>query len=110
MEQTYEALNVILEDNESFEKVCCEVFKAIDADNSGSIDRKEIKNFILNICKEMGMRSDPDDKTIQEVFAELDADNSNDVSRDELRGFLRKLFTCQKDELARALYRRWKEK
>jgi len=41
----------------------------------------------------MGMKNNPDDKTINEVFAELDEDGSDDVSADELKAFLRKLFT-----------------
>ena len=103
MEQTYEALKVILEDEETFNHVCSEVFKTIDVDSSGSLEKAEIKNFINNICMEMGMKNNPDDKTIQEVFAELDEDNSDDISIDELKAFLRKLFVCQKDEVAKAL-------
>lgn len=103
MEQTYEALKVILEDEDTFNHVCTEVFKTIDVDGSGSLERSEIKNFINNICAEMGMKNNPDDKTIQEVFAELDEDNSNDISIEELKGFLRKLFICQKEEVAKAL-------
>ena len=64
MEQTYEALKVILEDEETFNHVCGEVFKTIDVDTSGTLERQEIKNFILNICSEMGMKNNPDDKTI----------------------------------------------
>ena len=94
MEQTYEALKVILEDEETFNHVCNEVFKTIDVDSSGSLEKIEIKNFINNICMEMGMKNNPDDKTIQEVFAELDEDNSDDISLDELKAFLRKLFVC----------------
>ncbi len=103
MEQTYEALKVILEDEDTFNHVCQEVFKTIDADGSGSLERSEIKNFINNICIEMGMKNNPDDKTITEVFAELDPDRSDDISTEELKIFLRKLFVCQKDEVAKAL-------
>lgn len=103
MEQTYEALKVILEDDETFNHVCSEVFKTIDVDGSGSLERTEIKNFITNICMEMGMKNNPDDKTIQEVFKELDQDGSDDISVEELKGFLRKLFECQRDEVAKAL-------
>lgn len=72
--------------------MCTEVFKTIDVDGSGSLEKAEIRNFINNICSEMGMKNNPDDKTIQEVFAELDEDGSNDISTDELKKFLRKLF------------------
>jgi Ca2+-binding EF-hand superfamily protein len=106
LEQTYEALKVILEDEDTFNHVCTEVFKTIDADGSGSLERSEIRNFINNICMEMGMKNNPDDKTIQEVFAELDEDGSDDISTDELKKFLRKLFVCQKDEVGKALGRK----
>jgi hypothetical protein len=53
-----------LEDEETFNHVCSEVFKTIDVDGSGSLERSEIKNFINNICMEMGMKNNPDDKTI----------------------------------------------
>ena len=86
--------------------MCNEVFKQIDIDMSGSLERKEIQNFINNICQEMGMKNNPDDKTIQEVFAELDEDGSDDISVEELKSFLRKLFVCQKDEVAKALGKR----
>ena len=43
MEQTYEALKIILEDDETFNHVCTEVFKTIDIDNSGSLEKNEIK-------------------------------------------------------------------
>ena len=103
IEQTYEALKVILEDEETFNHVCSEVFKTIDVDGSGSLERSEIKNFIFNICAEMGMKNNPDDRTISEVFAELDEDGSDDISVEELKGFLRKLFVAQKDEVGKAL-------
>ena len=55
----------------------------------------------------MGMKNNPDDKTIQEVFAELDEDGSDDISTDELKGFLRKLFITQKEEVGKALGKKW---
>ena len=42
----------------------------------------------------MGMKSNPDERTISEVFAELDEDGSDDISIEELKGFLRKLFVA----------------
>jgi Ca2+-binding EF-hand superfamily protein len=72
--------------------VCAEVFKTIDEDESGSLERMEVKNFIYKICNEMGMANKPDEKTINEVFLELDEDGSDDISSNELKEFLRKLF------------------
>jgi Ca2+-binding EF-hand superfamily protein len=84
-ENVYEALKVILEDNDTFEHVCKEVFKSIDVDASGSLEKAEIRQFIENICKEMGMKKSPDDDTINELFKELDEDDSDDITIDELK-------------------------
>jgi Ca2+-binding EF-hand superfamily protein len=92
IEQTYEALKVILSDDETFHHVCTEVFKTIDVNGDGSLEKKEIRNFIDNICQEMGMETNPDDETIAEVFNELDEDGSNDISIDEMKVFLKKIF------------------
>ena len=92
LEQTYEALKVLLEDKETFEHVCGEVFNTIDSDHDGSIGKGEIKDFINSICREIGMKATPDDNTIHEVFVELDQDKDNDVSKGELKNFLRNLF------------------
>ena len=59
LEQTYEALKVILEDEETFNHVCSEVFKTIDVDGSGSLERVEIKNFIYNISFRNGHEEQP---------------------------------------------------
>ena len=85
LEQTYEALCVILEDEDTFNHVCQEVFKTIDDDGNGQLEWAEIKAFIEKICKEMGMKNNPDDKTMNEVFRELDEDGSDDVSVEELK-------------------------
>ena len=103
IEQTYEALKVILNDEETFHHVCTEVFKTIDVNNDQSLEKKEIRNFIDNICSEMGMTQNPDDKTIAEVFSELDEDGSNDISIDEMKVFLRKIFIVQRDEIGRVM-------
>jgi hypothetical protein len=32
------------------------------------------------VCTDMGMKTVPDEKTIEEVFKDLDEDNSNDIN------------------------------
>ncbi len=43
IEETHEALSVILEDEGTFEYVVGEVFRAIDFDKSGHLGREELK-------------------------------------------------------------------
>ena len=45
LESTLEALSVILGDEETFDHVCKEVFKTIDVDGSGSLDKNEKLNL-----------------------------------------------------------------
>ena len=51
----------------------------------------------------MGMRTTPDDKTIEELFKDLDEDNSNDINQQEFGRFLKRLFISQREDCARAL-------
>lgn len=94
IEKTYDALRVILSDEETFNHVAMEVFRVIDINGDESLEKKEVVQFIESICKEMGLQNGPDEKTISEVFKELDEDGSNEISSDELKHFLRKIFIC----------------
>ncbi len=87
LQQTFEALTVILEDQASFDKVLRETFRVFDEDNSGTISLTEIKKFMSSTSLKM------DDKTFNSVFAELDEDGTNDISKEELGKFFRRLFT-----------------
>ena len=42
LEATYEGIKVMLEDTEMFDIVSKEVFKAIDCDGNGDLDKEEI--------------------------------------------------------------------
>merc|ERR1740139_359956 len=103
IEQTYLALRVILSDEATFHHVCHEVFATIDVNGDKSLEKKEVRNFVDNICLGMGMEEKPDDATIAEVFAELDEDGSNEISLDEMKVFLRKLFSNQLEQIGTAL-------
>ena len=103
IEKTYEALKIILSDEETFNHVCMEVFNSIDINGDESLEKEEVVKFIETICLEMGLENSPDAKTISEVFKELDEDGSNEIDSDELKSFLRKIFICQRDEIAKAI-------
>ena len=102
-EQTYDALKVILNDEETFHHVCSEVFANIDVNRDGTLEKAEIRKFIDNICLEMGMEDVIDDETMNDVFGELDEDGSEDIDLDEMKAFLKQIFINQKEELGKAL-------
>ena len=79
-------LTDVLIDDEKFVEIQESIFDAIDTDNSGSLDRDEVKNFVANLLK--GISQDSDNAAnLQEkhkiVFAVLD-DNEGEISRDAL--------------------------
>lgn len=47
IEETHEALSVILEDENTFKYVVSEVFRAIDSDLNGNLGREELKAFVV---------------------------------------------------------------
>ncbi len=96
IQETYNALTQLLDDEESFGKVVKAVFNVIDKDNSGTIELNEIEDFIENVCKEMGINKNPDKNSIKEVFKELDEDHSNSIDEKELAKFLKILFGDQR--------------
>lgn len=57
---------MILTDQESFDRVGFEIFKALDKDGSGTISLNEIKAHMNTTSLKM------DDQTFKEVFSELD--------------------------------------
>ena len=94
LEQTYEALKVILDDTSTFNYVVGEVFAAIDKDRSGHLGREELKQFVQKVCLDMGMKTTPEEKAMDEVFRDLDEDDSNDINQEEFGRFLKRLFTA----------------
>ena len=46
----YEALDLILKDESTFDQLCKDVFKTIDVDGSNSLSKDEISTFIDFLC------------------------------------------------------------
>lgn len=57
-------------------------FKAIDADNSGTLETAEIISIMTKISNEMGIEN-PSKEEIGEVIDELDFDKNGVLSMDE---------------------------
>ncbi len=101
--ETYNALDALLKDSNTFSEVVSAVFSSIDTDGNGTLEIKEVQDFITGVCTEMGIKKAPKEASIKEVFEELDEDKSMNISRDELAKFLRVLFEEQKNQLAKQL-------
>lgn len=102
-EATFSTLDSILSDEATFDNVISDVFKGIDKDGSGKLDEEELGTFINEVCAGMQIAMPPGKDNVKEVFEELDTDHSKSIDQKELGTFLRKLFTDQRNELAKAL-------
>ena len=58
------------------------LFDATDEDDSGSVDKKEFKVLMKQLCKESGEKP-PSDRDLDAAFVEADEDNGGTVDMDE---------------------------
>lgn len=56
----------------------------MDTDNSGFIDKDELKEVMTSVAKDIGM-PEPSDNDVDEVMQELDANGDGKISQDEFR-------------------------
>lgn len=101
-------LHRILTNEERFAEITKSIFDAIDTDNSGTLEKDEVLQFIKDLLK--GMQFDNvspaednasaalDDR-YRQVFQILDENESGEITLDELGKFLRELFKEQIQEL-----------
>ena len=80
-------LTDVLIDESKFLEIQESIFDAIDTDNSGSLDKDEVKNFVANLLKGISQDSDNAANLLEKhkiVFAVLDDNESGEISRDDL--------------------------
>ena len=103
LNDTLKSLNLILNDPSLFDDIVLAVFKAIDLDNSGSLELYEIESFIQEISNEIGIKDVIDNFTIKKFFNEIDTDNSKAISVKELSNFLKLLFSEEKKKIEKTI-------
>ena len=99
-------LTDVLIDEAKFTEIQESIFDAIDTDNSGTLDKEEVKSFVANLLKGISPDSDNAANLLEKhkiVFAVLDDNESGEITKDELQKFLRELFKEQIKELQTAL-------
>ncbi len=86
---------------EKFAEINKSIFDAIDTDNSGTLERDEVEQFIKSLL--VGIGTAEDEAEIAErnkaIFGALDENESGEITLDELGKFLRELFKEQIKEL-----------
>jgi Ca2+-binding EF-hand superfamily protein len=101
-QETLEAIELFLHDESIFNSILDSIFSAIDLDGSGTLDLKEITQFIKEINSELQFTSDANENLIQQIFNEMDKDRSNTIDKKELGEFLKILFKKQKTVLEKS--------
>merc|ERR1712222_127284 len=81
-------------DEKKVRMVTWDVFKHIDKDGSGRLDKRELKVFIQKCEKLLEFKAPP--FTVQAIIKSCDADKSGDLEEEELVEILMKLFELAK--------------
>lgn len=89
-------IRAILADPDALRAASDAVFDGIDADGSGQIDKKELKEALAQVARDLKLPL-PSDAEIAETINELDTDGSGTISKAEfvplVRAILEKLAT-----------------
>jgi Ca2+-binding EF-hand superfamily protein len=87
-------IRAILADPDALRAASDAVFDGIDTDGSGQIDKKELKEALSQVSRDLRLPV-PSDEEVQETVAALDTDNSGTISKAEflplVRAILEKL-------------------
>ena len=70
------------------------IFIIFDEDNSGTIDKEEVKNYVRFI---VGDRLTINESQLDQVYGLIDTDNDESIDRNEMALFLKTLMCLQKD-------------
>lgn len=85
-------LKEILNNPETFEKACKEMFEKIDTNKNGSIEKSEIRDHINDIRKSLG-KGEVDDKALEKQFNSHDLDGDGTIDYNEFKPIYKEMAT-----------------
>ena len=85
-------LKEILNNPETFEKACKEMFDKIDTNKNGSIEKSEIRDHINDIRKSLG-KGEVDDKALEKQFNSHDLDGDGTIDYNEFKPIYKEMAT-----------------
>jgi Ca2+-binding EF-hand superfamily protein len=65
--------------------VADKIFESYDQDDSGYLDRAEVKTVITTLFKEVNKKTIVTDKKLNQLFSTMDKDSNDRLSRKEFR-------------------------
>jgi Ca2+-binding EF-hand superfamily protein len=97
-EKAIAQIRAILADESKLHDVSKQVFDSVDTDNSGKIEKKELKTALLAISSQSGLPPPSDDK-IDAAFKAIDRDESGTIELEEFKALIRQLLQSLLDAL-----------
>lgn len=71
-------------DEAKLNSVIGEIFTSFDKDNSGALDRKELKDFLTSFFQKFQIAIPLTDEFVDATFAKIDEDHSQSIEKGEL--------------------------
>lgn len=88
---TDEAMIKTLKDPKTVKETTARIFKKLDSDKSGFIDKGEFKKGLEEIAAELGIPN-PTEENIQKSFEILDKNGDGKISKKELSALVKYVF------------------
>lgn len=82
----------ILRDDVKFDKSARSLFQQVDKNQSGFIDRSELRVSITRYCQENGIQ-EPSEVELGKVFKQIDTSQSGDIDFQEFKNYLKRAFS-----------------
>mmetsp|Transcript_12382 Transcript_12382/g.12421 ORF Transcript_12382/g.12421 Transcript_12382/m.12421 type:complete len:92 (+) Transcript_12382:39-314(+) len=89
------SIEEILSDDVKLTEVTKAVFDQVDADQSGTIDKRELKNAMIQVAREANIQP-PTDHAVDQALHALDADGSGTIDVNEFKVLIRQLLEALK--------------
>ena len=89
-------INDILQDDEKLTQVTKAVFDSVDTNQSGKIDKGELKAAMQQVAAQAEIPP-PSDDQVQAAMSALDVDGSGDVDVDEFKTLVRQILEAIRD-------------
>lgn len=95
MSEPSQDIQKILDDEDLLTQVTEKMFNAVDADHSGSIEKRELKTAMRSIARQAGIDL-PTDEQVNEALTQLDLDGSGTIDVLEFKELVRQLLEAIK--------------
>ena len=76
---------------EALMKTVDEIWSKYDTDGNGTLDRSEMRTFVLETLRTSGVNKNLSQEEFDQIFAQFDVDESGVIERDEMAVFVKRM-------------------